>query len=400
MRRLFFSSALVAVLVALPTAAFATLLPPRSQQVTGTLTSAGLYSFTVQTAGRATGVLNALADAADKIAAEDLPYVWGGGHAQVGSASIGIKGPGHNGKRQGYDCSGSVAAVLAGAGLWPAGSGVPNDAGVIRYLLQRGEIAPGAGIGPQEVTLYDEPGVHIFMNIDGRFFGTSDGAGGGDKRGGPGWLDDGAWDAHNPRFRRYHLLGSVLKTTTSAGYTTTFEFGAGVNVSELPAGTRVTVNYQTTNQGTMVAQTVTPVGQTTASGIVQSIAPSGGSFTLTTVSGGTRTFPAAAGSALARALVDGRVATGDTVSVTYISRPTLTVLSVTVTAVPTPTTTTPTITTPTTTTPTTTTPTTTTPTTTTPTTTTPTTTTPTGGPGPGWTGVGQGGGGGTGGAGL
>ena len=56
------------------------------------------------------------------------------------------------------------------------GSGVPNDAGVISYLRQRGEIAPGAGDGPQEVTLYDDPDVHIFMNINGRFFGTSDGS--------------------------------------------------------------------------------------------------------------------------------------------------------------------------------------------------------------------------------
>ena len=36
-------------------------------------------------------------------------------------------------------------------------------------------IAPGVGKGPLEVTLWDHPTVHIFMNIDGRFFGTSDG---------------------------------------------------------------------------------------------------------------------------------------------------------------------------------------------------------------------------------
>ena len=159
--------------------------PAADPGVTGTITSTGSYSFTVQTPGRPTGVLAALTTAANKITAEDYPYVWGGGHGEAGIASVGEKGPGYNGKRRGYDCSGSVAAVLSGAGLWPAGAGVPNDAGVIQYLRQHGEIAPGAGDGPGEVTLYDDPGVHIFMNINGRFFGTSDGGGGGDKQGRP-----------------------------------------------------------------------------------------------------------------------------------------------------------------------------------------------------------------------
>ena len=355
MRRLLFTFVLAGIVLALPTAALAALLPPRSHQVTGTFTSSGPYSFTVQMPGRATGVINALTVAADRVAAGDYPYVWGGGHAQVGIASIGVRGPGHNGKRRGYDCSGSVAAVLAGAGLWPAGAGVPNDAGVIRYLRQQGEIAPGAGTGPQEVTLYDEPGVHIFMNIDGRFFGTSDGGGGGNRRGGPGWLNDSAWDAHNPRFRRYHLLPSVLKTTTDAGYTTAFQFGPGVDVSAIPIGARIAVVYKTTNQGTMVAQAVTLVGETTATGIVQSIAPDGSSFALTTAAGQTVTFPAPAGSTLAQSLLGGQIVAGDTVTVAYISKPSLTVISVTVTAVPTTTTTTTTTTTSTTTTPTTTT---------------------------------------------
>ncbi len=374
MRRLLFSFLLVSAVLALPAAAVATLLPPRSHEVTGTLASRGSYSFSVEKAGRATGVLNALTNTADKIASEDYPYVWGGGHGNVGIASIGIDGPGHNGRRRGYDCSGSVAAVLAGAGLWPAGSGVPNDAGVIRYLRQRGEIAPGAGTGSQEVTLYDDPGVHIFMNMDGRFFGTSDGGGGGDRRGGPGWLNDGAWDTHNPRFRRYHLLPSVLKTTTSAGYTDFFQFGPGISVTALPVGARITVGYKTTNQGTMVAQSVTLVGEKTATGLVQSIAADGSGFTITTARGRTVSFRAPAHSALAQVLADGHVAEGDTVSVLYIIKPSLTVVSVAVIAVSPVTTTTTT-----TTTPTTTTPTTTTPTTTTPTTTSPTTTTPTGG---------------------
>ena len=384
------SLVLAGIALAVPTAALATLLPPRSEQVTGTLTSASSYSLLIQTPGRASGVLNALATAATKITAEDYPYVWGGGHGQAGIASVGERGPGFNGRRRGYDCSGSVAAVLAGAGLWPAGYGVPNDAGVISYLRQHGEIVPGAGQGVGSVTLYDEPGVHIFMNINGRFFGTSDGGGGGDRKGGPGWLDDGAWDAHNARFHRYHFVPSVLKATTDAGFTLAFQFGPGASLpAELPAGTRVRVAYRTTNQGTMVAESVTPVGELTATGTVTTIAPDGTSFTIHRNSGPMLTLPATG--QLTHALLSGQVALGDSVSVTYITTPQPTVLALTVTAVPTTTTTTPTTTTPTTTTPTTTTPTTTTPTTTTPTATTPTTTTPTttttpGGPWGGWPG--------------
>ncbi len=381
MRRSLFSvSSFVVAALGAPTAALAALLPSQSRQVTGTLTQVSPYSFLVQTAGTPTGVIAALTRAADRIAASDYPYVWGGGHAQAGIASLGERGPGHNGRRRGFDCSGSVAAVLAGAGLWPAGAGVPNDAGVIAYLRQRHEIAPGAGSGAGSVTLYDQPGVHIFMNINGRFFGTSDGGGGGDRRGGPGWLDDGAADAHNRRFRRYHLLPSVLKATTDAGFTLAFQFGRNVSLSaNLPTDTRVRVVYRTTGQGTMVAQAVTPIGLRIAAGTVTAVAPDGSSVTIHRVSGPILTLPASG--QLAQELSSGQVVVGDSVSVTYLISPQPTMLSLTVTAPPPPTTTTPPPTTttppPTTTTLTTTTPTTTTPTTTSPTTTSPTTTTPT-----------------------
>jgi hypothetical protein len=362
--------------MAVPTAASATPPPSRAGQLTGTLSSTGAYWFTVQTAGRPSGVLNALATAANRLTAEDYPYVWGGGHGQAGIASIGERGPGYNGRRRGYDCSGAVAAVLAGAGLWPAGAGVPNDAGVIRYLRQHREIVPGAGTGPREVTLYDNPGVHIFMNIDGRFFGTSDGGAGGDRRGGPGWLYDDAWDAHNPRFRRYHFVAPALRATTSAGYTFAFEYGPAVSLpSDLPAGIKLNVAYKTTNEGTMVAQSATPVGEKTATGTITKIADDGTSFTIHRDSGPMLTLPASG--ELSLELLAGQLELGDAVSVTYITRPERLVLALTVTAVPITPTTTTTTTTPTTTTPTTTTPTTTTPTTTTPTTTTPTTTTTT-----------------------
>jgi hypothetical protein len=356
MRRLFLTLVLASVSVAVPASATATLLPPRSIQVTGKLTSSGAFSFTIQTPGKPVGVLSALSSAATRITSGNYPYVWGGGHGQAGDASVGLKGPGFNGKRRGFDCSGSVAAVLVAGGLWPAGSSVPSDSGVIQELLRRKLIATGAGVGPEEVTLYDRPGVHIFMNIDGRFFGTSDGGRGANAKGGPGWLDDSAWDVSSRAFRRYHFVPTALDATTTAGSTLAFQPGPGLDaLSAYPLGATVRVVYKATNAGTMVAQSVTLVGETTATGTIQTIAPGGSSFTIKTASGRLLTLPAPANSTLATELLGGQIVAGDTVSVSYIKTP-LTVLALTVTATaPTTTPTTPTTTTPTT--PTTTTPT-------------------------------------------
>jgi hypothetical protein len=338
MRRLFLTFLVAGVLLAVPNGAMATLLPPRSTQATGTLTSDGAYSFMIQTPGKAVGVLNALTSAANRVAAGDYPYVWGGGHGEAGIASVGTKGPGHNGKRRGFDCSGAVAAVLVAGGLWPTGTAVPSDAGVIQYLLRAKLIARGAGAGPQEVTLYDDAGIHIFMNIDGRFFGTSDGGRGGDAKGGPGWLDDGASDVSNPAFKRYHFLAGAVKAMTNAGYALAFQFGPGVGLlSGYPIGAEVRVVYKTTTAGTMIAQSVTLVGESTVTGTVQPIVPGVPSFSVTTAAGTTLTFPAPAGSAIAGELADGQIAAGDTVTVSYVKvSGTVTVIAATVTATPAP----------------------------------------------------------------
>ena len=92
------------------------------------------------------------------------------------------------------------------------------------------------GTGPVAVTLYDHRGVHIFMNIDGRFFGTSDGAGGGNRRGGAGWLDDGAPDASSRVYKPYHFLPTVLRGSTSTGHILTFQSDALKDTAGLQAG--------------------------------------------------------------------------------------------------------------------------------------------------------------------
>jgi hypothetical protein len=240
--------------VLLPSAALAT---GSSGQASGTVIGMSGHTFAVEAAGGRMSVLAALTSAATGVTAGDFPYVYGGGHAQSGIASIGLKGPGYNGRRIGFDCSGSVAAVLSEAGLWPSVAGVPNDAGIISSLLREHLIARGRGRGATEVTLYDDAGVHIFMDIDGRFFGTSDGAGGGNPNGGAGWLDDGAPDASSRRYKPYHLLPGVLREQTALERIFTFQTrGHAAITHRFMLGSVVHVGYSVAPNGTLVAQSI------------------------------------------------------------------------------------------------------------------------------------------------
>ncbi len=310
--------------------------------VTGTVGLLEGSSLTVQTPGRRIGVVNALIATANRILAMDTPYVYGGGHSSAGNASIGIPGPGYDGKRTGFDCSGAVGAALAGAGLWTPGTGVPRDDGIITQLRHQRLIAPGVGRGPVEVTLWDHPTVHIFMNINGRFFGTSDGGEGADAAGGAGWLNDGAPDTYNPAFRPYHLLPWVLKSRTGSGQSFGLQAGSSSILAGLVAGEKVRVRYRELSSGTMIATAVTYPGSLTATGTVGAIAPDGSSFTLQGASGATRTISTAG---LAGKGMDSVVA-GDTVRVRYskvgsqLIAHALTVKATPVTTTPTSTTTT------------------------------------------------------------
>jgi hypothetical protein len=241
----------------LPSGALATPSAPVQGQATGTVIGVAGHTFAIEAGGGRMSVVAALTKAADQVTAGDFPYVYGGGHAQAGIASIGIKGPGYNGRRIGFDCSGSVAAVLSGAGLWQIASGVPNDAGIIAQLLHEHLIARGAGHGATQVTLYDDAGVHIFMNIDGQFFGTSDGGGGGDPAGGAGWLNDGAPDAHSRVYKAYHLLPGILGEQTTFARIFTFQAGAQPSVVHgLELGGEVQVSYAQAPNGRLTALSV------------------------------------------------------------------------------------------------------------------------------------------------
>jgi hypothetical protein len=142
---------------------------------------------------------------------QDYPYVYGGGHSRAGTPDIGIPGGnGYDGHTIGFDCSGAVAAVLAAGGLWPLGSSAPSDAGIIAQLKSKNLILPGQGSGTPECTLFDNPGDHVFMRLNGTYFGTSDGSGGNHSQpnGGAGWL----YDAHSDvaTFQAWHVPVSIL----------------------------------------------------------------------------------------------------------------------------------------------------------------------------------------------
>jgi hypothetical protein len=288
--------------------------PTGSAQAAGAVVGLGWSSFTIRTAGRRMSVVRALTAAADAVTQGDYPYVYGGGHAEAGAASIGIKGPGYNGRRVGFDCSGAVGAVLAGAGLLAPGMPVPNDAGVIVALRQQKLIARGVGHGPNAVTFWDKPGVHIFMSINGHDFGTSDGGAGNpaQRRGGAGWLDDGAPDAASPAFKPYHLVASALSATAIYGPTLTFQTGGAYNLLQgVALGDDLSVSYTRDRKGGLTAREVAFADARTVTATITAVADDHSSVTLQTADGHALTLATAT-----PRLLDW-VGVGDDVSVTY-----------------------------------------------------------------------------------
>jgi hypothetical protein len=305
----------------LPSAAGATQVSLYSaSQATSTKTVSGAVAeltgsgLTIQRSGSARGVVTELVAAANSLSVARYPYVWGGGHGQAGNASVGVRGgSGYNGKRDGFDCSGAVAAVLVAAGLWQNGDSVPNDANVITTLKAENLILPGVGRGKREVTLYDRPGVHIFMNIDGRFFGTSDGNHKGNRKGGPGWLSGRSTDARSRKFKRWHFRAALLSARNTASLLMSFTaLGDWELAGELLSGQQISVGYSTSSTGVLQARTVSALNATSVSGTVSALSSDSypGGFTLTLPNGTSMNF-------VNDTTVD--VEVGDAVTVAYTS---------------------------------------------------------------------------------
>ncbi|MHB1836683.1 MAG: C40 family peptidase [Solirubrobacteraceae bacterium] len=236
----------------------------------------GPQAVTIEQPGRTAGPVDEMVAYATRLGARNYPYVFGGGHARVQKPSNGGRGA-----SVGYDCSGAMAAVLAAGGLWPKGSGVPGDAGIIQELRARKRIAPGGGRGPDAVTLYDDPGRHIFMNIAGRFFDTGYG-----KRGGADW-------AGGPESTRgwkiYHVLPSYLKQSRSARrYATLYTATSKVDslwIAGLSVGADVVVSYRQDSDGTLALAGVSYPGALSVVGTVTSISNAADRIVLNTTTG-------------------------------------------------------------------------------------------------------------------
>jgi hypothetical protein len=221
--------------------------------ITGTIVAVHQGDFILRTAGSAGGRLNAMISYATRLEAKNYPYVFGGGHVVVGSASE-VHG------KTGFDCSGVVAAVLAAGGLWPKRASVPGDAGVIQQLAARKLIASGAASGPYQVALFDDPGRDIVMKIGGRLYSTGNGS-----RGGGGWFDGGTVTIPGV-YKQYHVLPSALGERSSDSDALTFSFGPGASqrtiATEVTVGATVQVSYAEADSSTIRAESITSVGGT------------------------------------------------------------------------------------------------------------------------------------------
>jgi hypothetical protein len=113
-----------------------------------------------------TGDVAKVYEAARAMTAKRWPYVWGGGHAKVGTPDGGTgRDPGI-----GFDCSGSVAAVLAAGGLGYQ----PGGAGDVSGTMARSYGDAGEG---KQLTLYanDDHVFLVFKTNQGLIhFGTGD----------------------------------------------------------------------------------------------------------------------------------------------------------------------------------------------------------------------------------
>jgi hypothetical protein len=264
-------------LAAMPAAAQAS---ASTGTVAGSVIATGDGSITIQTSGKSSGTIDSMTAYATRLGKRDYPYVYGGGHTHAQQPSNGGKG-----HAIGYDCSGAVAAVLASGGLWPKGSSVPSDVGMIQELRARGAVLSGAGTGPDEVTLYDVPG-HIYMSLAGRFYGTS-----GDTKGGPGWLPG---NQAGKGETIVHFKSSLIKNTGSYPGQVTFLAGnSGADqlmVDGLDSGVPVQISYKQGQYGNLTLTGVTYPDATTATGVLGEMSEKGTSLQVITSGGQTLTL--------------------------------------------------------------------------------------------------------------
>jgi hypothetical protein len=120
----------------------------------------------------------------------------------------------------GFDCSGAVSAVLGAAGLLKAPEATEGIVSALGSTL-----LPGTSNAANAVNLFvlpSGPNAHTFLQINGLYWGTSDGNGGNASQSndGAGYLPGSSSpDASNSAFQQYHIDPAKLLDKTTYSYT-------------------------------------------------------------------------------------------------------------------------------------------------------------------------------------
>lgn len=158
-------------------------------------------------AAGADGSVDALAAAADRLDAMDVPYCYGGGHgtspARPTQGEWCIDAAGNRdyaSTDEGLDCSSSISWVLQRAGYE-----IPtmDTVGLAEWATQ--------GHGADGVTLWIRPrgkAAHVVLQIDKRYFGTT-GFFHDEPRNGPGWFESVPSDADLAGFEPFHISAAA-----------------------------------------------------------------------------------------------------------------------------------------------------------------------------------------------
>lgn len=151
--------------------------------------------------------LEVMISRASEISNKNYPYSWGGGHLSAGLPSIGPEHSSGGASVNGFDCSGSVGAILAAGGFIPTGSSLSSSGSFIHEYGHIGQ--PGPGPKGKGVTIYANA-THEWMTINGRYFSTGWNP---NPKGGAGWggEKESEWPSASGSYESMHLTAKQLE---------------------------------------------------------------------------------------------------------------------------------------------------------------------------------------------
>lgn len=151
--------------------------------------------------------LDVMISRASEISNKNYPYSFGGGHPHVGTPSMGTETETGGSLVNGFDCSGSVLAVLAAGGFVPTGSSFGTSGEMGHVYGNIGE--PGPGPKGKGITIYWNA-QHEWMTINGRYFSTGWNK---NPNSGAGWggEQESEWPSPTDSYESMHLSTKQLE---------------------------------------------------------------------------------------------------------------------------------------------------------------------------------------------